>query len=143
MLIEVCLVIIAATLVMFVIGVFCIFFKVRQSISILQTDVHHLLNTTTRLVDSLNEFVETDLSTISKETSQLISTISDLSSDINNKSHSLNFLFKPFSFLSSKFGSDSSGESDSKHSTLPQILKWIASSAILFKTTKEFINGKR
>jgi uncharacterized protein YoxC len=96
---------------------------------------------TTRLLNSLNEFVRTDLNIISQETSQLISQLNELSSDINNKSHALNFLFKPLNFLNSKLGPDSSDdESTPKQETIPQIIKWIASSAVLFKTTKEFIN---
>ena len=144
MIVEVCLMIIAATLVISAIVLIVMFLQVKRSVRLVQTDLHQMIAETTRLASSLNKFVEIDLAAVSQETTQLITELRDFSSDINNKSHSLNFLFKPLSFLSNKFGSDlSSDESPTKEGALPEILKWIASSAILFKTTKEFMkNGK-
>ncbi len=141
MLTEICLVFISVMLILLVIVLIRIFCRIQQSIRLLQIDLHNVFMETTRLLNSLNEFVRTDLNIISQETSQLISQLNELSSDINNKSHALNFLFKPLNFLNSKLGPDSSDdESTPKQETIPQIIKWIASSAVLFKTTKEFIN---
>ncbi|HEY5235431.1 MAG TPA: DUF948 domain-containing protein [Rhabdochlamydiaceae bacterium] len=144
MIVEVCLIIIAAALVISAIVLIIMLLQVKRSVRLVQTDLHHMIVETTRLASSLNRFVEIDLATVSQETTQLISELRNFCSDINNKSHSLNFLFKPLSFLSNKFGSDlSSDESPTKEGALPQILKWIVSSAILFKTTKEFMkHGK-
>jgi uncharacterized protein YoxC len=116
-----------------------IFLQLRQSMQYLQTDLQTVFIETSRLLNSLNKFVQTDLSMISQETSQLINQLSDLSTDINNKSHSLNFLFKPLSNINDKVDS-SLEESSSKQGAFPQIMKWIASSAVLFKATKELIN---
>ena len=141
MLTQICMVVITVMLIALVVVLIRIFFQMQQSIRLLQTDLHNLFGETTGLAKSLNAFVQTDLNMISQETSQLISNLNDLSADINNKSHSLNFLFKPLSFLNSKLGPDSSDdESTPKQETIPQIVKWIASSAVLFKTTKELIN---
>lgn len=104
----------------------------------MQSDVHNLSTEILHLVHNVNDFVQSDLHMVSQETSHLISKLNDLSSDINNKSHSLNFLFKPFRFLSSKL---SSGSDEPKNVTIPQVVKWIASSVLLFKTTKEFIKN--
>jgi uncharacterized protein YoxC len=145
MIVEVCAIIIAAMLVLSATVLIIMFFQIKRSIRLVQTDLHHLIVESTRLASSLNQFVEVDLASITTETTQLIGELRDFSSDINNKSHSLNFLFKPLSFLSNKLGSDlSSDESPTtKTGVLPQIFKWIASSAILFKTTKEFMkHGK-
>ena len=106
MVVEVCLIIIAATLVLSAIVLIVMFFQVKRSIGLVQTDLHHLIVESTRLATSFHRFIEVDLASISTETTQLISELRDFSSDINNKSHSLNFLFKPLSFLSNKLGSD-------------------------------------
>lgn len=130
---EICLAILTAALVALVFVIWRLFSQAQKSIHLLQTDIHRLLNT-------MNDFVRDDLHAVSKETRQVIRNLNDLSADINNKSHSLNFLFKPLSFLSSKLGGDlTSEESPSNCETIPQALKWIASSALLFKTIKEFI----
>ena len=143
MITDICLVCIAVAMVLSAIVLVIMFFQVKRSLRLVQTDLHDLIIETTRLARSLNRFVEVDLATVSEETTQLISELRDLSSDINNKSHSLNFLFKPLSFLSNKLGSNLSSDESPTTSALPQILKWIASSAILFKTTKEFLkHGK-
>jgi uncharacterized protein YoxC len=115
--------------------------KVQGSIFQVQTDLNQTLKEVSSLSSSLNEFVKSDLHKISEETGALIGKLTDLTSDINNKSHSLNFLFKPFSFLTSKMNSDSSSSNDfsSKCETIPQILKWIATSIFLIKTTREVV----
>jgi uncharacterized protein YoxC len=146
MFIEICLAILALAFSVLVFVLLRISSQVQQSIHLLQTDIHALSTETSHLLNTINEFVRVDLHAVSAETRQLISKLNDLSSDVNNKAHSLNFLFKPLSFLSSKLGGDlPAGESPSKSETIPQILKWVASSALLFKTTKEFIKkyGKR
>ena len=137
---EICLASIALTFIALVVVMARIFSQTQHSIHLFQTDLHALSVETTRLLNTLNEFVQADLHKVSEETQLLISKLNDLSSDINNKSHSLNFLFKPFGFLNSKLGGDSpSDQSTPKRETIPQLLKWIASSALLFKTTREFI----
>ena len=142
MFIEICLAILTATLIALFFILFRIFSQVKQVIPVLQKDVHDLSTETILLINALNEFVRTDLHVFSKDTSQLIGNLSDLSSDIKSKSHSLNFLFKPLSFLSSKVGGDlPSGESASKFEAIPEILKWVASTALLFKTSREVIKN--
>lgn len=136
---EVCLAVIAITLVALLIAQIRIAYQLQKSIHLLQADVHTFSVESIRLLISLNEFVRSDLHAVSGETARLMSTLNDLSTDINRKSHSLNFLFQPLSFLSSKLSGSSEPESSSPSETIPQILKWIASSAFLFKTTKEFI----
>lgn len=142
MITDICLVCIALAITLSAVVLIRLFFQVRKSLCLLQIDLHNLFLETTRLSNSLNEFVRADLSILSQETSQLINQLNDLSSDINNKSHSLDFLFKPLSFLNAKLDS-SSDESSPKQDIIPQIMKWIASSAVLFKATKELINGKQ
>ena len=73
---------------------------------------------------------------ISEETRVLIRKLSDLSSDINEKSRSLDSLFKTLSSFHSDVESDSSGSK-----TIRPLMRWIASSAVLFKATKEFIRN--
>ena len=142
MFIEICLAIITTALVVLVFVLLKISSQIQKSIHFLQTDIHALSKETIDLLNTLNEFVRADLHAVSEETRQLIVKLNDLSSDINNKSHSLNFLFKPLNFLSSKLGADLPPlKSASNRETIPQILKWIASSALLFKTTREFIKN--
>jgi len=94
-----------------------------------------------RLLNSANKFVFLDLHEFSENSNRLMNNLIDLSSDINNKSRSLNFLFSPFRFLNSKLGSDSpfGDESTTRSETIPQVIKWIVSGIFLIKTTKEFI----
>jgi uncharacterized protein YoxC len=140
MLIEICLAIITLTLIILVISLIRLSTQAQRSIQHIRMDVHNLSAEVTHLVNSMNEFVRTDLHDVSKETSHLITKLNDLSSDINNKSHSLNFLFKPLQFLSSKLSSGSpSSEPNSKRETVPQLIKWIVSSIFLYKSTKEII----
>ncbi|HEY5235202.1 MAG TPA: DUF948 domain-containing protein, partial [Rhabdochlamydiaceae bacterium] len=126
---EACLAIIAITLIVLLIVVIRISYRAQQSIHLLQVDVHTVSKEAAHLLNSLNEFVHRDLHSLSGETTRLISTLNDLSSDINHKSHALNFFFKPLSFLSSICSGSSKHESDSQSETIPQLLKWIASSA--------------
>ena len=139
MFIEACLAVIAISLIAVLIAMITIACRAQKSMHLLQVDVHKFSVEAMQVLNSLNEFIRSDLHTISGETTRLISTLNHLSADIDHKSHSLNFLFKPLSFLSSKFSGSSKPESSSQGETIPQILKWIASSAFLFNTTKEFI----
>ncbi len=142
MFIEICLAILTAAFIVLAFVILRIVLRARRSIHLLQADIQALSKETIYLLNTINEFVQVDLHTVSEETCQLISKLNDLSSDINSKSHSLNFLFKPLSFLNSKVDGDSpEGESPSKCETIPQILKWVVSSALLFKTTREFIKN--
>lgn len=144
MLIDICLSIIAAAIVALVVILVRISFQAKKSMYLLQNDIHNLSIEMTHLLNGLNEFVRADLRQVSQQTSQLIDRLNSLSADINDKSHSLNFLFKPLHFLNDKIGSDSStDESQPKSETIPQIARWISSGMSLIKTTKEFFkNGK-
>lgn len=141
MLLEIALSVIAITLIALVGVLVKISAQTERALSHLGEDVHNLSLEMTNLINTVNEFVESNLHDVSRETTRLVSKLNELSSDITAKSHSLNFLFKPLSFLNSKLDATSSVEEDSgsNRDTIPQILRWIASSASLFKTTKEFI----
>ena len=111
---------------------------VYTSIKKVQTDLDRVSQEASRLSSSLNEFVQTDLHKISKNTSHLIGKLTDLTSDINDKSQSLSCLFKPFSFLSEKLSADSSqNESPSPYKTIPHLLSWIATGIFIIKKTRE------
>ena len=141
MFVEICLAIVAATLIILVIVLIKIFAQAQKSIHRVQIDLNLISTETSRLSSSLNEFVKADLHKISEETGVLIGKLTNLTSDINNKSRSLNCFFKPFRFLSSKMSSDLSSSDDlsSKCETIPQLLKWIANSIFLIKVTREFV----
>ena len=137
-----CLGVIALSLVALVIVFIRISSQTHQSIQLLQADIHRLSIEMMDLLNALNEFVRADLHNVSKETSQLISKLNELSADVNDKSHSLNFLFKPFRFLNDKLGAaSSSDEPPSPSNTIPQTIKWVGSSMSLIKTIKEFLKS--
>ncbi len=137
---EIFLGIIASCLGLLIVTLVVVSIKLYKAFGFLKTDLQKISNDTSHLIHTVNEFVETDLNKISKDASHLIETLTDLSDDLAEKSHSLNLLFKPLSFLTSKFTSDSPSEKKSpKSDTIPLLLKWIGSSASLFKSTKEFI----
>lgn len=140
MIIEISVAVIALTFLALAIYLIKLSSQAQRSIQLIQLDVQNMTIELLRLVQNANQFISTDLHSVSEETAQLIHKLTDLSSDINNKSHSLNFLFKPFSFLTSKLSGDSSSDSNI---SIPQLLKWIASGVLLLKTTKGFIHGKR
>lgn len=139
---AICLGVIALALTSLVIVLIKISSQTHKSIQLLQTDTHRLSIEMTELAKSINEFVRADLHQVSQETSQLMSRLNEISTDINNKSHSLNFLFKPFRFLSDKLGATtSSDESPPPSNTIPQTIKWVGSSMSLIKTIKEFLKS--
>jgi uncharacterized protein YoxC len=142
MVIEICLAVITLSLIALAIILTRISFQIQRSIYLLQTDIQRLSVEASHLITDLKVFVNADLPTITEETKLLIHKLNDLSSNINAKSHSLNFLFKPLEFLNSKLtAGSSSDEPEPQKQALPQILRWIASSASLFKTTKEFVKN--
>ena len=104
MLIDICLSIIAAAIVGLVVVLVRISFQAKKTLNLLQNDIHNLSIEMSDLLNGMNEFVRSDLHQVSQQTSQLISGLNSLSSDINDKSHSLNFLFKPLHFLNDKIG---------------------------------------
>ena len=137
---EISLAIIAAMLIVIAFVLTITSFRSKKAIQVIQGDVHHISQEVARVLNTINDFIQTDLHSISQETHHLISNINSLSSDVKNKVNSMNFLFRPLGFLNSKLGPDVS----SHHcETVPQILKWIASSIFLYKTTKEFINHEK
>lgn len=142
MLVQICLIILVATAITLVFVLIRLYSQSQQLIQLLQTDIHDLSKETISLITTMNEFVKIDLHATSKETCRLMSKLNELSSDINEKSHSLNFLFKPLNFLSSKIDEDSSSrESSSENDTVPQVLNWVVSSVRLFNTAKELIKN--
>lgn len=140
MIIEISIAVIALTFLALAIYLIRLTSQAQRSIQLMQLDVQNMTIELLRLVQNANQFITTDLHNVSEETTQFINKLTDLSSDINNKSHSLNFLFKPFSFLTSKLSGDSSSD---KTVSIPELLKWIASGVLLIKATKGFIHGKR
>jgi len=111
---------------------------VYTAVNKVQTDIDQVAVEAKRLTSSLNAFVQSDLHKISEDTSGLIGKLTDLTSDINNKSHSLDCVFKPFGFLSAKMKGDSSeDESASPYKTIPQMLGWIATGIFIIKKARE------
>jgi len=142
MFMEICVAVIALTLAALTGFLIRISSQIQTSIHLLQTDLRMLSIETARLLNSMNDFVRADLHTLSEETHHVMRNLKDLSSDLSEKSHSLNFLFKPFGFLNCKLGSGSSPEEpEPKNEAIPQILKWVASSVFLIKKTKELIKN--
>jgi uncharacterized protein YoxC len=115
-----------------------IFLKVRKPAKTLFFEAQKISLGTVKLLDNLNELVESDLHGISDEANNLISKISDFVSDLNAKSRSVNFLFKPLSFLSSwmNFSKD---QTEEKKATIPELMKWVFSGILLIKSTKELL----
>jgi|GEM_PF-1509161 uncharacterized protein YoxC len=137
---EVCLIVIAFMSVVVAIVLLKIAFQVHRCLQYLQADLHNLSVEVTDLAKTVSDFIRSDLHPISEETNQLIKKLNDISSDINNKPNSLGLLLKPLEFIKNKLGfGSSSEESSSMHKTVPRLLKWILSTAFLFKTTREFI----
>lgn len=140
--IEISVAVIAIAVVALVIALIMSSYRMRKLISMLQTDVHHLSQEAMQLLKSMDEFVRSDLHGISGEVTGLVETLTDLSSDVKQKSQSLNFLFKPMSFLSSRLSATSLNEGQSSgNTTIPQVFKWVASTALLIKKTQEFIKN--
>jgi uncharacterized protein YoxC len=132
----------AVSLAIMVVILFKISSEMRKSAHLLQTDIHLLSSEMLRVLKSIDEFVRSDLHQVSQETTRLASQLNELSADINDKSHSLNCLFRPFRFLSDKLGKDSSSdESESPITTIPETIKWVGSSMSLIKTIKEFLKN--
>lgn len=135
---EICLAIIAVMLIGLAIILIKISSQFQESIRFLQTDIHRLSTEISGLLSSLTHFIQKDLHGTSTEITHLVQKLTDISSDINEKSHSLNFLFKPLNFMSSKMD-PSKNSFVRKCESIPHLMKWIVSSAQLFKSTREFI----
>lgn len=127
MVIEVTLVIIAVSLVLMVGGVIAMAVKVNKTIDYLQADLHR----------------------VSFELTDLMFKVNQLTTDLQAKSESLNFIFEA---LRSHNANESSEEGDypegahafdggstPHNKTMPQVIGWLLSSVFLIKKTKEFI----
>ncbi|MDP1836413.1 MAG: DUF948 domain-containing protein [Chlamydiales bacterium] len=143
---EVCLIIIAATLVLFTLSMIILFIKLAKKVKALQVDIHKFTSEGCGVLAKMENFLQYDAHTVSKNTTELLGNLNSLSAGVNDKVNSLNFLFHPVDFLSSQFKGTSSSEQqtslelrNSKSPAIPKILKWLVSSVVLFKTTKEFI----
>lgn len=110
---------------------------VQESFKKVQSDLDKVAAEATQLSASLKDFVNSDLRKMTDETSSLIGQITDLTSDVSQKSRSLNFLFKPLSSLSSKMTSDDSDDYSPRSGAIPRVLKWLSTGLFLIKTTKE------
>lgn len=133
MLTQICLTLITILLIVLVLVLIRAFTQMLGLIRILQTDLQSFFFDTTKVLTSLDDFVRNDLHDLSQETTQLASNLNDLSANLKDKTHSLDFLFKPLNMINAKFSDSSTGE------RTPQVMKWLATGAILFKVTKELI----
>lgn len=112
--------------------------NVDLSIKKVQTDLDQVSTEASRLSSSLKEFVQSDLHKIAEDTSGLIGKLTDLTSDVMNKSRSLNCLFKPLGFLSSKMNAEASEDKSASNThAIPQLLNWIATGLFIIKKTRE------
>ncbi len=141
MLSEICLGIIAVALIMLIAVLVRVFFQIKQSASVIQRDLQNLSTEALSLLNNINEFVQSDLQIVTHETRHLISNLNTTTSSINDKISSFDFFFKPLSALNSKLTTDSTHESEPQPEPIPGAIKWIASSAYLFKTIKELIKN--
>src|SRR4051812_2046966 len=137
---QICLGIITVAFVLMVIVVIKFANKTERSIFLLQADLHSLSTEMAQLISSLQIFVQTDLHTVSEETRKLVSSLNNLSNDLTDKAHHLNFLFQPLGFLNLRQESGPQG-SFSKSHTIPQILRWVVASLFLIKKSKEFFKN--
>lgn len=140
MLIQICLAIITAALVALIVLLIKLSMQMQNAVRQIQTDLNRVSAEVTSLSSSLNEFVKSDLHQVSEKTSTLIEGLAHLVSQVDGKSNFLSLLFKSFGFLSSKMSSSSESLS-SKCEAIPQIMKWIASSVSLIKSTKELVKN--
>lgn len=123
---QICLTLITVLLIVLTLVLIRAFSQILGLIRILQTDLQTFFFDTTKLLTSLDDFVRRDLHDLSLETTELVGNLKD-------KTHSLDFLFKPLSMINAKLTDSSSGEKT------PQVMKWLATGAVLFKVTKELI----
>lgn len=133
MLTQICLTTITVLLIVLTLVLIRAFSQILGLIRILQTDVQTFFFDTTKVLTSLDDFVRNDLHGLSQETTQLVGSLNNISSNLKDKTHSLDFLFKPLSMINAKLTDSSSGEKT------PQVMKWLATGAVLFKITKELI----
>ncbi len=139
---ELCLIIIAATLVVFALFVIILAFQLKKMLKTVQFDINRFTNDGCHVLAKMENFLQNDAHTVSQNTTELLSNLNSLSAGVNDKVNSLNFLFHPLDFLNSQFSPSSSSSQEQQNSAsvaFPKILKWIVSSVLLFRTTKEFI----
>lgn len=115
-LVIVALFIIALALVVLVSSLLIVAFKAKKAVDLIQADLHQIY----------------------LESTNIISRLSDFSADIKNKSQSLNFLLKPFSFLNRESFSRSS-PNQPQSTTVLQLITWAITGLILVKKAKEVI----
>lgn len=138
MITEICLIVITSTLVVFSIFMIILSLQLTKVVKAVQLDIRKFTDEGCGLLAKMENFLQSDAHTVSQHTTELLNTLNSLSTGVNEKVNSLNFLFHPVDFISSQLRS-SPEQGNSKPSAFPKILKWIASSVILFRTTKEFI----
>jgi uncharacterized protein YoxC len=142
MIIEISLIIIAITQLLLVTSLCVIFFKINKSVKNLNANIEKVSSETVQLLASLNKVVSSDLQAVSNEAADLISKTSELVSDLSYKSRSMNFLFKPFGFLSSgmnKLLPSDPKESEDKKEDIPETVKWLSRGLFLIKLTRRLV----
>lgn len=82
--------------------------------------------------------VQKEVEALSEESQKLLKTVNGLTSDIKEKTSSLDFLFRPMAAIS-KESKHRSKHAEEHHDTISDVADWITSSIILYKK----FTGKR
>jgi uncharacterized protein YoxC len=129
MVIEICMVFIAVSLMVLVGFLIVSALQVRKSFEDLETDLHRVCTETACLMSSMNEFVKRDLHSTSQETARLLGKMSDLATNVQ----SFEFLFRPLRQMASMTGTETAVPQGSS------ALKWATTTFFIAKTAKELV----
>lgn len=139
MVLEVCVAVIAVTLVVLVVMLVRTGIEMRGAAKEFQEDVKRLCVEVTILSSTLNRFIREDLHPLSEETGELMANLNEFSEEVRRRMNGRGWLNLAVNSL--RLGPDSE-ESETKCETIPQIVKWIGTSVNLIK---QFVGkyGKR
>lgn len=137
MIIQICLVIIAAVLIALVVIFAKLASRAQQTMRAVQNDVDLLVRDFSRFLTSAEGFIHADLHPIAEEAHQLINHLNNPQPEKTVGIGILKGVSKLLHFFGPKASLD--GESKAQLETIPQGIKWIGSSFLIFKTIKEFM----
>lgn len=95
-------------------------------------------NATLKQSKSTLTHVQKEIAALSEESQKLLKTVNGLTSDIKEKSASLDFLFRPMATFS-KESRHRGKHAEESHDTIENVADWITSSIVLYKK----LTGKR
>lgn len=136
---EISLIVIASVQLAFLVVLCIALFKVKKETALFYTEAKKTSTEVMKLLNQMNNWVESDLHKISTGAGDLIKKTSDYVAQATENSPAGTLLSLPLRLLS---GVLPAKENREEKVTFPQVLKWVVQGFYLVKTTKEVLKNE-